>query len=75
MRSRYTSNYRYMCHQLRRARLERGWTQRQVADRLGMPHSRVARIESGERRLDVIELDDFATLYRKPLTYFVKRKA
>jgi hypothetical protein len=29
-------------------------------------------MESGERRVDVIELAAFARLYRKPLSYFVK---
>jgi transcriptional regulator with XRE-family HTH domain len=30
-------------------------TQQQVADRLGKPQSYVAKVEGGERRLDVIE--------------------
>jgi len=30
----------------------------------------VAKCESGERRVDVVELLDFAKLYKKPLTYF-----
>ena len=40
---------------LRRARKEAGLTQATVAERLGKPQSYVAKIEGGERRLDVVE--------------------
>jgi len=33
--------------------------------------SYVSKCESGERRVDVIELEAFATLYRKPLSFFL----
>jgi hypothetical protein len=31
----------------------------------------VSKCESGERRIDVLELDRFAQLYGRPLGYFV----
>lgn len=37
------------------ARLESGLTQQAVANQLGKPQSYVAKIEGGERRLDVVE--------------------
>ncbi len=40
---------------LRRARVDQGLTQQDVALRLGRPQSFVAKYEGGERRLDVIE--------------------
>jgi hypothetical protein len=43
----------------------------QVARKLRRPQSFVAKVESGERRVDVIELIEFARLYRKPLTFFI----
>jgi hypothetical protein len=46
-------------------------TQWQVADQLQRPQSFVSKCESGERRIDVIELADFAALYKKRLDYFV----
>ena len=46
----------------------------EVAQALGRPQSFVAKCESGERRLDVVELADFARLYRKPITFFVPRR-
>ena len=41
---------------LRHARLAAGLTQTDLADRLQCHQSLVARIESGERRIDVVEL-------------------
>lgn len=41
--------------QLRQAREGAGLTQAAVAERLGKPQSYVAKTESGERRLDIVE--------------------
>jgi hypothetical protein len=35
------------------------------------PRSFVSKSESGDRRVDVIELKAFARLYKKPLDYFL----
>lgn len=40
---------------LREKRLEQHLTMRQLAERLGRPHSFVQRVEEGDRRLDVVE--------------------
>ncbi|BCM06163.1 helix-turn-helix domain-containing protein [Ralstonia pseudosolanacearum] len=40
-------------------RKQRGWLQQDVADRLGRPQAFVSKVESGARRLDVVELLDF----------------
>lgn len=41
---------------LRQSRLAVGMTQANVAQRLGVRQSYVSRVESGERRMDVVEL-------------------
>lgn len=53
------------------AREEAGFTQRDVAERLGMFHSWISKTESGDRRLDVMELMLFADLYGRPAQYFL----
>ena len=63
--------YRRMLLRLRDARLQAGLTQSDVAARLQRPQSFISKCESGERRVDVIELDELAKLYGKTITYFV----
>lgn len=41
---------------LRRVRTDAGLTQTDVAQKLGQPQSFVSKYESGERRLDILEL-------------------
>ncbi len=52
----YSAEYQRLCTLLRELRLEAGLTQVQVAERIDEPQSFVSKYESGERRLDVIEL-------------------
>lgn len=40
---------------LKQMRVEAGLTQRELAKKLGREHSFVARIEQGERRVDLVE--------------------
>ncbi len=47
-------------------------TQVQVAETLDQPQSYVSKCESGEKRVDVIELSKFAKIYKKPIEYFMK---
>ncbi|WP_338887405.1 helix-turn-helix transcriptional regulator [Rhodococcus sovatensis] len=52
----YSAEYQQLCALLRQLRLDAGLTQVEVAKRLGEPQSFVSKYESGERRLDVVEL-------------------
>lgn len=56
----YSAEYRQLCLKLRSLRVEAGLTQVTVAGSLGVPQSFVSKYESGERRLDVIELEHVA---------------
>ena len=71
MRSRYSGRYRRFLERLKAARVKAGLTQSQVAAALRRPQSFVSKCESGERRVDVIELEDLARVYRKPVTFFL----
>jgi len=53
------------------ARVSSGLTQEEVDRRLGRTKNYTSKCETGERRVDVIELAQFAKLYRKRLSYFV----
>jgi transcriptional regulator with XRE-family HTH domain len=60
-----------MLTRLREARLGSRMTQQQAAAALRKPQSFVSKCESGERRVDVIELEDFARLYARPIQFFL----
>ena len=64
-------DYRRFIARLRAARREAGLTQKEVARRLGRSQAFVSKSESGDRRVDVIELQQFARLYGKPVDYFL----
>ena len=60
MKTLRTKRHRLLCQLLAQSRRDANLTQRQLAERLGKPHSYIAKIENGERRLDVIEFLDLA---------------
>lgn len=51
----HTADYRALRAELLRIRREAGLSQRDLAARLRVPHSWVAKVESGERRIDLVE--------------------
>lgn len=70
----HTRRYRAFLAKLRRAREEAGLTQVQVAKLVGRPQTWVSKCELGERRVDVVELEDLAGAYGKPLEWFGTRR-
>ena len=67
----YSEAYGRFLVRLREARREAKLTQEQVSKRLRRPQSFMSKIESGERRVDVVELAILAKLYRKSVDYFL----
>ena len=61
--STYDHRYREFLGRLYEARARSGLTQTVVARILGRPQSYVSRCESGERRVDAVELAEFAAVY------------
>jgi transcriptional regulator with XRE-family HTH domain len=58
---------------LKDARLERGLRQLDVALALGRPQSYVAKVESGERKVDCIDVIDFCNVVNLDPVKLVKR--
>ena len=71
-RSIRTKEYAYFVERLRKAREEAGLTQVQVAKKLKRPQSHISNVESGQQRVDVVELQVFARIYNKAVEYFIK---
>ena len=70
MSSVHSTQYQKFLRKFRQARIAAGLSQVQVAQKLKKPQSFVSKCESGERRVDFVELRQFARIYRKPLSYF-----
>lgn len=71
MRAVHDPRYRAFLRRLRKAREDAGLTQAAVASKLRRPQSFVSKSETGERRVDVVELAELAHLYGKRLSFFV----
>lgn len=67
----HSKDYQFVVGQLKKARLEAGFTQTQVAFKLNKPQSYVSKAELGERRLDITELKRFADMYKKDINFFI----
>lgn len=52
----HTEDYRRLCRRLRELRESAGLTQIELAERLGSSQSYVTKYETGDRRLDLIQL-------------------
>jgi transcriptional regulator with XRE-family HTH domain len=66
----YQRAYKRFLVRLVEARKQAGLTQVEVSRRLGKAHSFVSKCELGERRVDFIELQQFAKMYGKDISFF-----
>lgn len=67
----YGQQYQAFLARLRTARHDAGMTQQEAAYLLNKSQTYVSRSENGERRVDAIELRQFALIYGKPISYFL----
>jgi transcriptional regulator with XRE-family HTH domain len=73
VRSFHSKEYGLVADLLKKARLDAGLTQQQLADLLGHPQSYVAKYERKERRIDVVEFHSIVrALKLKPSKIFEK---
>ena len=69
----YSQRQSRLQQMLRSIRIEAGLRQVDLADRLGQPQSFVSKYEIGERRLDVLELEQVCNCCGITLINFVTR--
>ena len=70
---RHSRKYDDLLRTLRDVRKEARMTQSQVARKFGTHASFISKCESGERRIDVIELTEFCRHYGITVTEFLRR--
>lgn len=72
-KSLFSEEYDRFLTLLREARVKAGLTQVEAAELLAKPQSFVSKCESGERRVDVIELTAFCRIYETSPTAFLRK--
>lgn len=70
----FDPKYERIIHKLKKARLDMDLTQEYVGEKMGRYQSFIAKVENGERRLDIIELLKLADIYNKDIKDFVNGK-
>lgn len=68
----YSNDYNFLTKQLKSARIESALNQTEVAKLLGKTQSYISKVESGQLRIDIIQLKELAKLYKKDISYFLK---
>ena len=68
----FSKDHKYTIEQLKKARIEAGLDQTDVAKLLGRTQPHISKIEAGQRRLDITQLREFSKVYKKPIDYFIK---
>lgn len=69
----YTDSHRYLVGQLVKARKKAKLKQADVAKKLGRTQSYISKIESGQRRIDTVQLKEFAAIYKKKIDFFIEQ--
>ena len=62
------------CKKLKKARVQANLKQEAVAKTLGISTSAVSALESGDRKLDALELQVLAKLYSKQIQWFFEHE-
>ena len=67
----YSQDHKNLVKKLKQARIDAGLDQKEAAKLLGKTQSYVSKIESGQRRVDVVQLKSFAKIYKKNPEFFI----
>ena len=65
-----SQEHRELAIALKQARMAAGLTQSQASAKLSRPQSYIAKVESGEKKVDAIELKRLAEAYGKSIADF-----
>jgi len=68
----YTKAHKHLVEELVKARKAAGLKQEKVARKLGKTQSYVSKIESGQCRIDIIQVKELAAIYKKDPRDFIK---
>jgi len=67
----YSKEHRHIVERLKKAREGADLSQEKVAKILHKTQSYVSKIESGQRKIDLVQLKKIAKIYKKDISYFI----
>lgn len=67
----FTPDHKKLVSKLIKAREDAGLKQEQVAEKLGKSQSYISKLESGQRRIDLVQIKLFAKIYKKDINFFL----
>lgn len=68
----FTKTHQDLVNRLVKARKAAKLKQIDAARKLGKTQSYISKIESGQRRIDTVQLKEFAAIYKKKILYFIE---
>jgi transcriptional regulator with XRE-family HTH domain len=68
----YSKGHKDLIEKLIEARTDASMRQEDAAKLLDKTQSYISKIEAGQRRIDLIQLKEFAKIYKKSLDFFIK---
>jgi transcriptional regulator with XRE-family HTH domain len=69
----FTKSHKDLVGRLIKARKEAKLKQKDAAKKLGRTQSYISKIEAGQRRIDTVQLKEFAAVYKKKINYFLQQ--
>ncbi len=74
MPSIHSEEYRQIVSKLTAARKDAGLSQKEVATMLNKPQSYISKIETFQRRIDILEMKELSKIYKIKLSTLVEDK-
>ena len=68
----YSKEHKKLTAKLKKAREDAGLDQNKAAKKMGTTLSYISKLESGQRRVDVLQLKELSRIYKKKIDYFLK---
>lgn len=68
----FTKSHKYLVGRLIKSRKQAKLRQQDAARKLGKTQSYISKIESGQRRIDTVQLKELANVYKKKISFFIK---
>lgn len=68
----FTDSHKELVNRLVKARKKAKLRQIDAARKLGRTQSYISKIESGQRRIDTVQLKEFCRIYKKKIDSFLK---